>query len=368
MSHTEDTTSTCVRCRKNKARRRGLCDGCAKLDPVATDLALARLRADNGDMKGRYAGALKRIDALERDLGVLTVMEEQTAPFVIEPQVGKGTNEATPVLVASDWHMEQRVLAAETNGLNEFTLDIASARANRFFTAGLRLIKLLNKDVAINTVVLGLLGDFITGQLHEDNAEKNQLPPTQAIVFAQNHLISGIEFLLDNSTYTFVVVCKMGNHGRTTHKSRIGAENGHSFEYLMYLHLRTYFKDEPRVTFIIEDNFNTYVEIYDETFRFNHGHTIKFQGGVGGLFIPAYKKIAKWDNAMPATRTVIAHHHTQLDGGNFHCNGSLIGYDGRAAGEGYGFEPPMQTLLLVDRKRGQTAKWPIYVDDSKHKL
>lgn len=333
------------------------------VDQLAIDRAQAKLKAEVGDLKSKYTGALKEIDRLEGSLGVLNDLKSMAAPHVIEPTVGGGTNEACPVLVASDWHLEQRVRAEGTNGLNEFDLDIASARANRFFTAGLRLIRLLNQDVVINTVVLGLLGDFITGQIHgADNAEKNQLTPTQAIVFAQNHLISGIEFLLNNSNYKLKVVCKMGNHSRTSEKSRIGSENGHSYEYLMYLHLASYFRDEPRVEFIIEDSFHTYVDIYGETYRFNHGHTIRSQGGVGGLFAPAYKRIMKWDEARQATRTIFGHHHQYLDGGNFHCNGSLIGFDERAAGEGYGFEPPQQTLLLVDRKRGQTCKWPIFVE------
>lgn len=329
---------------------------------LEADRLIARLKVENGALKGRYQKAVETIDQLEISLGVKSQLREHVSPFVIEPQVSGGTNEATPIVVASDWHMEQRVTKAETNGLNEYNLEEASRRGNHFFTAGLRLIRLLNQDVAINAVVLGLLGDFITSQIHgAANAENNLLPPTQALVFAQNHLISGIEFWLNHSPYKLVIVCKVGNHSRNTEKSRIGYENGHSYEYLMYLNMQERFKKTApdRVTFIIEDSFNSYVEVYGETFRFNHGHTIKFLGGVGGLFIPAYKKIDKWDKQRRATRTVIGHHHQYLDGGNFHCNGSMIGFDGRAAGEGYSYEPPMQTLLLVDRKRGQTCKWPI---------
>jgi hypothetical protein len=330
---------------------------------VAEDLRQQRFVRDLQTAKAKYAEALKTIESQQQALEVLGVMKEHTEAVSIVPHFGGGTSEATPVVVASDWHVEQSVTFGETNGLNEFNLDVAHARMERFFNASLRLIKLLNQDVHIHTVVVGLLGDFITGQIHgAANAEKNLLPPTQAIVFAQNHLIGGIQFWLNNSDYDFLIVCKIGNHSRTTEKSRIGSENGHSYEYLMYLWLQAEFKNEPRVKFLIEDSFNSYVPIYGETFRFNHGHTIRFQGGVGGLFIPAYKKINKWDQARPATRTIIGHHHQMLDGGNFHCNGSLIGFDGRTAGEGYSFERPAQTLLLVDKKRGQTCKWPILLE------
>ena len=56
---------------------------------------------------------------------------------------------------------------AEVGGLNTFTPEIATARATEFFRAGLRLVQLLNKDVTINTVVLALLGDMITNDIHE---------------------------------------------------------------------------------------------------------------------------------------------------------------------------------------------------------
>lgn len=360
--------NTCIRCRVNKARRRGLCAGCgtpvqAVVDPLAADRALAKLRAESGDLKAKYAKALATIERLEDDLGVVDKLRSMTAPIAIKPQHGHGTSEATPVLVASDWHMEQRVRSQETNGLNEYTLDIAHVRAEKFFSAGLRLIRLLNQDVKIHTVVLALLGDFITGQIHgAANAEKNQLPPTEAIVFAQNHLIAGIEFFLNNTKYNLVIPCKVGNHSRTTDKTRFGGENGHSYEYLMYLHMQTYFKSEKRVRFIIDESYLTYLPIYGKDVRIHHGHGFSFQGGVGGLFIPAYKRIDKWNKAKTASFDIFGHWHQFLDGACFHCNGSLIGYDGRAEALGFGFEPPMQTLLLVDKKRGQTCKWPVLVD------
>ena len=374
MSISKDAREMCSSCHTNRARRRNLCERCGTLstlpteqkDQLAIDRQLAKLRAESSDYKARYNQALKTIDLLERDLGVITHLQSMAAPFVIKPQHGHGTSEATPMLIASDWHMEQRVTSRETNGLNEYTLDIAHVRAERFFSSGLRLIRLLNQDVTIHTVVLALLGDFMTGQIHgAANAEKNQLPPTEAIVFAQNHLISGIEFFLNNSKYALVIPCKVGNHSRTTDKTRFGQENGHSFEFLMYLHLQTYFRNEPRVQFVINDSYLTYLRIYDQDVRLHHGHAFTFQGGVGGLFIPAYKRIDKWNKAKHVNFDVFGHWHQFLDGACFHCNGSLIGYDGRAEALGFGFEPPMQTLLLVDKKRGQTAKWPVLVEEGR---
>lgn len=335
------------------------------IDPavqVEADRVIARQKAELAGVKKKYEAVLQTVDRLEQDLGVAQALRAVDS-YVIEPRYGAGTSEATPILVASDWHVEQRVTSNETNGLNEFNLDIAHERMERFFTAGLRLIQLLNQDVKIDRMVLALLGDFITGQIHgAANAEKNQLTPTEAVTFAHKHIASGIEFLLEHSKYELIIPCKIGNHSRTTEKSRFGGENGHSWEYLMYLHLKTQFASESRVRFLIDDGYHTYLPIYGRTGRFHHGHAIKYQGGIGGLFVPAYQKINKWNKATPVSFDMFGHHHQYLDGGAFHCNGSLIGFDGRAEALGFGFEPPMQTLLLVDKKRGQTAKWPVLVD------
>ena len=132
----------------------------------------------------------------------------------------------------------------------------------------------------------------------------------------------------------------------------------------MYLHLAAYFRQEPRVTFKIADGIHSYVQIYDQTVRFQHGHAIKYGGGVGGIYIPVNKSIAQWNRARHADLDIFGHFHQQVDGGNFLCNGSLIGYSAYALSIKASFEPPKQTLILIDKKRGKTANWPILLGET----
>jgi hypothetical protein len=216
--------------------------------------------------------------------------------------------------------------------------------------------------VAISNVVLALLGDFISNDLHEgESVEMNEQQPMHALQTAQSFIVSGIEFLLANSSYTLTIPCHSGNHARTTKKTRFSAENGHSLEYLMYLHLAAYFRTEPRVQFIIPEGMHSYMQIYDQTIRFHHGHAVKYGGGVGGIFVPAYKAISQWNKARHADLDVFGHFHQSKDGGNFLCNGSLIGYNGFALSIKADYEQPRQSLFLMDKKRGRTATWPILV-------
>lgn len=325
-----------------------------------------RLNADLTRLRMLYKTSLDTIDQQTRELGDLNVLSNGLATYTIKAKHGSGTSEVTPVVVASDWHSEEIVTLAQSNGLNEANPEIIDARITKFFQSTLRLIRMINQDVKINTVVLALLGDFITNDLHEEAAETNDKRPINAILHVQNLIASGIEFLLNNSPYTFVIPCKVGNHSRTTKKVRFSVENGHSLEYLMYVNLAQYaFKGNSRVRFMIEDGYHQFLDIYGMTLRFHHGHAIKYGGGIGGLFIPAYKKIAGWNKGRRADLDIFAHFHQTKDGGNFLCNGSLIGYNSFAVSIGADYEPPKQTLFLIDKRRGRTGTWPVIVEAAK---
>lgn len=331
---------------------------------VQEDREKIRLRTELSDVKAKYKASLDSVEEMDAQLGWLRALREGVdTTYRIQPREGLGTSEVTPVVLASDWHSEEIVKAAQVSGLNEFNLDVFERRCTKFWQGAVRLIKMFNKDVNITTVVLALLGDFITGQIHEaENAENNGLLPVDAIVNVQNHIIGGMDFMLNNTSYEYIVVCKVGNHSRMTKKVRAASETGHSLESLMYAYLAAYYRNEPRIKFVIDDGYHTYVDIYDKAARFHHGHAIQYQGGVGGLYIPGKKKCAQWNKARPAHRDFFGHFHQDLNDTMFTCNGSLIGYNSYAVRIGAEFEPPKQSIVLVDKRRGFTGKWPIYLE------
>lgn len=328
---------------------------------MAFDRENTRLKAEFDGLKHKYKAALQTIEHQETALGWLEEIRKGVdTTYKIEAREGSGTSEATPIVVASDWHSEEIVKPAQVNGLNEFNLDIFEKRATRFWQSSLRLIRLLNQDVKITTVVLGLLGDFITNDIHDaENSESNGLLPIDAIINVQSKIIAGIEFWLNHSTYNFIIPCKVGNHSRTTKTTRYASESGHSLETLMYVHLVAHFRNEPRVKFIIDDSYLTYLNVYDLTIRFHHGHELKYAGGIGGIFIPAFKAVAQWDKGRQADLDIFGHFHQSKDGGKFMCNGSLIGYNAYAIRNKFDFEPPQQQLVLIDKKRRRTFSCPV---------
>lgn len=339
--------------------------GVVKMDrkqKVQHDLSLSKLKDGKKEVDSQYRIAIRKIADLEREKEALYAIKSGAGSFIIRPTKGK-KSEATALWMASDWHVGEKVTLGQTNGINEYNPKIAQARAEAFFRNGLKLTKLSAHDIHIDTIVLALLGDFITGHLHLDAVENNYLPPVEETLLAQRLLISGIEYILNNSEYRLVIPCHSGNHGRTTKFSHFGSENGHSLEFFMYQSIAGYFRDEKRITFIIPEGSHSYVDVYGRNIRFLHGHDVKFGGGVGGLTIPLNKAIAQWDKSRPAFLTCLGHFHQKFDGGQFMVNGSLIGYNSFALSIKASAERPQQQFALIDKARGKTLVAPILLDE-----
>lgn len=320
-------------------------------ESVRADIAtlVAKQRATQNAKKLRVIAkelvrAEKELEALKGVKGVETHSIKGSKSF--------NKSEATAILLASDWHYEENVKLSQTNGLNEFNRTIAKERIEKLFKVVAKLIEVHQKEYSIDNFVLALMGDFISGSIHDDLKEGNEIQPTQAIYEVQCLIASGIEYMLKNSNVNLIIPCSSGNHGRITDKTRVSTAYGNSLEFLMYRTLRDYFKNEKRVKFIINDSYLTYMDIYDYKIRFHHGDAMRYGGGIGGLFIPAFKAISQWDKQIRADWTFFGHFHQLKDGGNFVSNGSLIGFSPYAIRIKADYEKPKQAFLILDKERG----------------
>lgn len=299
-------------------------------------------------------------DKLKTELEASLQIKQAINPFEFDYTVSDNQSEATAVVLASDFHLEETVRSETVNGLNKFDLKIAERRVQEFFQNTLKLVQKEQHSTKINTLVLALLGDFISGNIHDELLENCSLRPIEAIILAENLLIGGINYILNNSELNLIIPCHVGNHTRITKKVHISTEKGNSLESFMYHHMLNYFKDNPRVKFLVSDSYLSYLTIYNYTICFQHGHAIKYGGGVGGITIPARKAVSQWQKLKHADLYCFGHFHTFFDGGNFMCNGSLIGYNTFAVFIKGDYERPKQAFFLIDKKRNcKTVTAPI---------
>jgi hypothetical protein len=313
------------------------------------------------DTGKKYRTVLEEVKRLEKELDAALQITTNHPTHRITPSLSSGKNEAVAVVVASDWHCEETVEPENVSGINEYNLDIAKQSADNFFKKTVKLMFMYQQDVKIKTMILALLGDFISGNIHEENLETASLPPVEAALFAQELIESGLDFLIQNTTADIIVPCVSGNHARITQKKRNSTEAGNSLEYFVYKSIAKRYENSGRVKFIIPRNQFAFVEVYGSTIRFQHGDSIRYRGGVGDIFVPVNRQIPKWNNVRHADFDVFGHFHRRRDGGDFVSNGSLIGYNAFAQKCGFGFEKPMQEMFLWDKHHGRSIMSPIFV-------
>lgn len=310
-----------------------------------------KLKTEVTQSKKQVQFLIDERDRLTKELAASLEIKKGIRPFSINHVISKKDSEAVAVVLASDWHIEEEVKANTVNNLNSYTIAIAEKRATEFFQNTLKLVQTQQHAVQIDTLVLALLGDVISSSIHDALLEINQLRPIEAIIMAENLIISGINYILKNSKLNLIIPCHVGNHTRMTKKVHIATEQGNSLETFMYHHMANHFKGNPRVKFIVSESYLSYLKIYDFTICFQHGHAIRYSGGVGGISICMNKAIAQWEKMQHADLYCMGHFHQFVDGGNFIVNGSLIGWNSFATFIKAGFEKPKQAFFLIDRKR-----------------
>ena len=336
---------------------------------ITQDIKEKKLSTDVKELRKANQRLLDEIDLSHKKISFFEELSNATRRSIIIPPTRGIDSQATAFLIGSDWHLEERVDPATCNGLNEYNLDIAKDSVANFFSNGERLVQITQKDVHIDTIIVALVGDIINGYIHEEFLEDNLLSPTEASLMALDVICSGIEYLVKKSKCKIKVVCKYGNHGRTTQRMRVATAYKNSYEWMLFQLVIREFRDHERVEVVLDNSYLTYVDVYGYTIRFHHGDAIRYEGGVGGVTIPVNKAIAQWDKHKQAYLDVFGHfHQLQLDTGAFKyvLNGSIVGYNAYAIKIKAAYEEPRQAFFLIDSKRGKTISAPIFVRKKIH--
>jgi hypothetical protein len=328
----------------------------SKLQRTAVDAAH---RDEIAAMEKRVEDHEAAIKSLSEQLDAALAID-RSKPRSIRPIVtSNAKGEAAAVAVASDWHVEEVVKSESVNGLNEFNLQIAEKRIAKFFDGILKLTAIERAGIDIKTLVLVLGGDLMTGYIHEELQESNELSPVQTVIWLRDRILAGLQRLEAEGAFERIVIpCCYGNHGRTTRKPRHATGAANSFEWLLYQILA---KHAPQFEWHVAESYHTYLEVYGKVLRIHHGDGLQYQGGIGGLTIPVEKAIANWNKGIVAHVDLFGHWHTQQQNPKWCSNGSLIGYNAFSVAIKAPFEPPQQTYFLLDSKRGRTGTWPIFV-------
>ena len=312
-----------------------------------------------GTLKARLLQSEQRRKQAEQDLWTVEKRQDIFESFGTPKGVDlryvprKASGQATAIIVLSDWHVEETVDPESVDGFNEYNLEIAERRIKKTFENSLVLLESARHLSPIKDLVVAVLGDMISGYIHEELMENNSLSPTEAVLFVEGLLIGGLDMLWKQAGVKSITIptCT-GNHGRTTPKMRIATDYANSYEWLAYKHLEKHYRQSnPAIQWKVGEGYHNWLEVQGHPIRFHHGHAIKYNGGIGGPSISLRKSQASWDKARAATGDICGHLHTHIRDGKCIVNNSLIGYGPFSLFVKAEPSPPSQTFVVYDRKR-----------------
>lgn len=266
---------------------------------------------------------------------------------------GSEKGERYAVALFSDAHIEETVRPESVDFKNEYNLDIAEQRIDAYFK---NLVQCLIKD-EVDDLIFASLGDTISGFIHEELAQNNELTPIEATYKAQSLIYSGLKFIRENTglrSIKFIGI--VGNHSRTTKKIQHANGFKMSYEWLMYKNIEAHCKSTGLgIDFYLPESEIAIVNTSDgKKFIFAHGYQIKSSGNgtVCGIYPSLNRLSMKWRQVFNQDKIYIGHFHSCVSIPNATVNGSFIGYNSFALSNGFAYEPPAQMYEVYDTKLG----------------
>ncbi len=335
----------------------------AEAPSTAADLASHRLRSRVADLENAKKRLLADLADREEQIAILSDLRAANPlrPVAERHVVGAMQRQGVPVMMCSDWHVEEPVDPKTVNGLNEYSLDIADACIDRMADAYEWMLRDARYDCRTGIVWLG--GDLLSGFIHEELQESNFLSPVQATLWLQER----IEKMLRKIAATcpnlerIIVPATDGNHGRLTHKIRVSTRTANSLEWLLYQTLAARLADDPRFEFQIAEGEWTFVDVFDQTLAFTHGDSFRYGGGVGGISIPLRRGINEMRKYRKIDHVCLGHFHQRSDFGDISVNGSMIGLSPYSMHLHASPERRQQSWFLVDSRKGKALSAPVWL-------
>jgi hypothetical protein len=371
-----------------KARAKGLVPGYSQPEQAAkekvenlADKQLHRLRAENTALKAQLkttvSDTLTAEEVRESIFGLAEVSADPPS-WLEDTRKAKSGLTGVPVTIWSDWHLGEVVQRHEVNGVNEFNLDIADARIRRLVNCTIDLCFSHMTNPEYPGIVVALLGDILSGELHPEHAETNELDISPQILWSRDRIIWALQTMADVFKKVFVPVAP-GNHGRDPRDRRPRTKRYvyRNFDWLLACLVEQHFKDvgDDRIQFFIPPTGEARFDVYGHRYMGIHGDDMGVKGGDG--IIGAIGPIMRGEIKMRHSQAQIDRDYDTLIMGHWHqtlnlpraiVNNSLKGYDEfarrvlRAPAM-----PPSQSLWFNHPKHGITARWEVFLNERRTK-
>lgn len=313
------------------------------------------------------------VEARDRALFELDVLAQktQTLPGWLAPNRKTTRQHYGTLLTAfSDLHAGEVVMPGEIDGYNKYNLAIAELRTERFFRRTITVARNYLAGVKYDGIVLALLGDLVSGDIHDELVETNECSTLESIYLTVPWLVKGIEMLADEFGRVHVVSAP-GNHGRNSKKPRHKRRSENNADTLIAKLVARDMAAASNISFDIPTAADVGFTIYDSVFTAEHGDDMKFNGTSEiGSIGPVKRGTLRTGRQMqqlgkPFDYMILGHYHQLVPAytQGFVMNGSVKGYDEYAKRGKFAPEIAQQFLGVVTPEHGISVSAPVFVAD-----
>lgn len=325
----------------------------------------------NRTLRATVAEQKDELERLRKTLGLHEALNaaKMAPPTWLKQKSKGGGHRAIPSFVLSDVHRDETVKPEQIDGLNKHNTTISDLRVRKGFEGGVRVCRDYIKGMDYEGIQLFLPGDMISGSIHEELKETNEVTVAESVVGAVEPLEAGINLLAQEFGKVHVT-CVVGNHGRTTRKPIAKNRAQDNMDWLIYKIVEREMRGRTNVTMDISEGADAYVTLYNTRYVLTHGDQFRGGGGIAGILSPlllgSHRKTRRAATAgKPYDIMVFGHFHQSLW---FPTKGLIgvgctVGYDEYAFVNNMEPEPPQCALWLTSPEHGITINAPVFVMD-----
>jgi len=180
--------------------------------------------------------------------------------------------------------------------LNSYDLDIFNRRLYGWATQLLNLVNYRRNIATIDDLIMPMLGDMISGDIHEELARSNIANCMEQMIRGANLISQALMFFAPHFK-TITVPCVVGNHGRMTRKPPM-KDKYMDWDYLLYQWVASFCTNQKNIKFDIPKSFINLFSVYDQTILMMHGDSISGAGSNMSI-----------TRAITSLRGVLRHHY-----------------------------------------------------------
>ena len=359
-------------------------------DRLKLDKKLATFKAESTYYKKLYETSLK--DTAKQNLLVEAIQKftpsfEKVPINKIPKPSGKQKGDSAQTVVAPlcDTHIGEDIDYQQMAGLNSYDFDIFNKRLSGWATQVLNLVQLRREAVPINDLIVPMLGDMISGDIHEELARSNIANCMEQMIRGANLIAQALMMLAPNFD-TIKVPCVVGNHGRMTRKPPM-KDKYMDWDFLLYQWIAAFCKDQKNIKFDIRKSFINTFQVYNRNVLIMHGDSASGAGSLTTIMrvltslrsVLQYRKGLEVEagevhdeivnpNILPASfdSVMMGHFHRtdELDIGTGHALicGCMKGGDEFALQRLAVITKPQQIVTYWHPKYGYIAKETIYLN------